>query len=569
MKRKIFWVLSITALITAVILLAYNVLPQGEHFKRGVVVSKSPAAAEIGAQILSEEGNAFDAAAATGYALGVAEAEGSGIGGGGFALLYIAKTGELIAVDFRERAPEKINDSKYALKSGPKAAGIPGSVAGFKHIRENYGTMGLKEVLTPAIKLANEGFPVSKKLLSAITTEKEKMQAHNPDHTVFYPNGQIPELGQTITRPFMAKTLEKLAEKGEQDFYTGELAELIVSEIRKKGGILTLKDFQNYKIYEESPVCGTYKEKNKICSFPLPSSGGVCIIESLNILENFDMSYYDYNSPERLHLLIETMKYAFKDRATKLGDSRFNNINIAELTSKPYAKAIAEKIKSSQIATPSENISTGNEKPETTHYTVVDKYGNIAAVTVSLNGKFGSKFGIPDTGIIMNNTLDDFSIDKPNQFLLVGNSLNSPEPGKTPLSSMSPTIVFNKDNRPVLALGCPGGPTIINAVLQVILAFTDYNMPVKEALKAGRLHHQWQPDLIFAEKSLINDETRTVLETEYNHKFPQTDDYIWSNFYWFVQVVELDNKKNELYGASDPRADDGVRYSKTDNITKP
>lgn len=559
MKNRIFSITVIVAILAAIGLIYSNNFTQ-TNFERGVVVSKSPQAAEVGAKILSQGGNAFDAAVATGYALGVAEAEGSGIGGGGFALLYIAKTGELKAIDFRERAPKTINTVDYELTLGPKAAGIPGTVAGFRHIRENYGNMNTKQVLKPVIELARNGFPVSQKLLTAINLEKDKMKKYNPDYEVFYPNGEIPKLHQHINRPYMAKTLEILSEKGEQDFYNGGLAELIVSEMSKRGGLITLEDLQGYKVYEERPICGTYRGKNKVCSFPLPSSGGVCIIEALNILENFNFSGLEYNSPERLHILIETLKYAFKDRALGLGDARFADISVEKYVSKPYAKAIAEKIKASETATPSAEINTGNEKPETTHYTVIDRWGNIAAVTVSLNGRLGSKFGISGTGIIMNNTMDDFSIDKPNQFLLVGNRLNAPEPGKTPLSSMSPTIVFDKDGKPVLALGSPGGPTIINAVLQVILAFIDYDMPINEAIQAGRLHHQWQPDLIFAEPSLVDEKTRKILEEKYNHKFPEHDNYIWSDFYWFVQAVELDNRSHRLTGASDSRTEGGVSY---------
>lgn len=561
MRNKTFLALIIAIVLAVVGVIYANNNKQG-NFNRGVVVSKSPQAAEIGAKILSQGGNAFDAVAATGYALGVAEAEGSGIGGGGFALVYIAKTGEIKAIDFRERAPKSINKVDYELKLGPKAAGVPGTVAGFEYIRENYGTMSVKQVLEPVVKLAQDGFPVSQKLLTALTKEKEKMEQFNPDYAVFYPDGEIPELHQHISRPYMAKTLQILAEKGEQDFYTGGLAALVASEMQERGGLITLDDLKNYKVYEEEPVCGTYRDKNKVCSFPLPSSGGVCVLEALNIIENFDFSGLEYNSPERLHILIETLKYAFKDRATKLGDARYNDIAISELLAKPYAHSIAEKIKASETATPSAEINTGNEKPETTHYTIVDKWGNIAAVTVSLNGRLGSKFGIPGTGIIMNNTMDDFSIEKPNQFLLVGNKLNAPEPGKTPLSSMTPTIVFDKNDKPVLALGSPGGPTIINAVLQVILAFTDYDMPLAEAIKAGRLHHQWQPDLIFAEPSLVDEQTRKVLEDKYSHKFPEHNNYIWSDFYWFAQAVELDNENGRLVGASDPRTEGGVSYEK-------
>lgn len=533
-------------------------------FEKGVVVSKNPAASKIGAYVLSKGGNAIDAAVATGYAIGAIEPSGSGIGGGGFALIYIADTKELKAIDFRERAPENIikYKNKIDFKNGPTAAGIPGEIAGYEYLRQKYGTFSRQEILKPVIKLAIEGAPVTKKLHNGIVERREYIEKYNSDKQVFIPNGRVLEVGEILKRPELAKTLKIISSKGVNEFYKGALAKKIVADIQKAGGIFIFDDFKNYKVYEIQPVCGTYRGEHKICSFPPPSSGGVCILEALNILENFDMPKHSYKSPERLHYLIEALKFSFRDRALMLGDPKFNKIPTEKMISKDYAKIIATQIKSSLKAIPSNKINLGNEKFETTHFTVVDKWGNIALITVSLNGSMGSCSEIPGTGIILNNTLDDFSQDnfKPNQFGLIGNSLNIPEPGKTALSSMSPTIVFDKNNQPILALGSPGGPTIISGVLNTLLAKLDAKMTVQEAVLAGRLHHQWIPDIVYSERTLIDENTQKNLTKKYNYKFPEADNNLWSKSYWYVQAVELDSTKRLLIGASDPRAEQGVCY---------
>ena len=545
-------------------------------FQRGVAVSKNPDASQVGAYILSKGGNAIDAAIATGYAIGAIEPSGSGLGGGGFALIYSADKKELRAIDFRERAPQNILKfkDKIDFKNGPTAAGIPGEVAGYEYLRQHYGRLSRKEILAPVIELAKVGSPVTKKLHSGIFDKKLLIEKYNADKEIFLPGGRVPEVGETLKRPDLVKTLELISQKGADEFYKGNLARKIASDTQKAGGIITPDDLKNYKVYEVKPVCGTYRG-NKICSFPPPSSGGVCILEALNILENFDMPKYGHKDPERLHYLIEALKFSFKDRALKLGDPRFNKIPAEELISKDYAKTIAEQIKLNSLprhgfAPPrNDNVSsthtnTGNEKPETTHITVVDNQGNIAAITVSLNGSFGSCFEIPGTGIILNDTLDDFAQNdaKPNQFGLVGNKFNAPEPGKTPLSSMSPTIVFDKDNNPILALGSPGGPTIISGVLNTLLAKLDQKMSLEDAVSAGRVHHQWNPDIVFSEKTLIDENTQKTLEEKYGYKFPEKGEHLWSKAYWYVQAVELDPAKHILTGASDPRAEQGVSYQK-------
>ncbi|MEI7474013.1 MAG: gamma-glutamyltransferase [bacterium] len=550
-------------LITVILLLQCLQVEAKQQFSQGVVVSKNEIASKVGADILAKGGNAIDAAIGTGYTIGVVEPQGSGIGGGGFALIYLAKTKKLIAVDFRERAPQNINKYPYEFRIGPKAAGIPGTVAGLEYLRKKYGKLDRKQDIEPVIKVARQGFPVNKTLNYAITVQQENIRKFESTKKIYLPNDKVPQIGDVIKQIDLANSLEKIEKGGTQEFYEGGLAKTITDEAQKVGGFLTLNDLKNYKVHEVQPICSTYRGK-KICSFPPPSSGGVCIIEALNILENFNMPSYQYTSPERIHYVIEALKFSFADRATKLGDPRFNkDLNINELTSKDYAKKIAERIKTSEKAIPSSKVYETAEKPQTTHFTVADKDGNIVAMTMSLNGHLGSKFVVPDTGILLNNTLDDFSLpdSKPNQFGLIGNDKNFPAPDKTPLSSMSPTIVFDND-KPVLALGSPGGPTIISAVFNTLLAYIDNQMTVEQAVAAGRVHHQWMPDEVYAEKSLIDEKTQKTLEDKYNYNFPKDNKSVWSRFYWNIQAIELNQNKQSLKGVSDPRTEQGVVYEK-------
>ena len=525
-------------------------------FPRGLVTSKNPIASQIGAQILGQGGNAIDSAIAVGYALGVVEPQGCGIGGGGFALIYLAKTKELKAIDFRERAPRAINKFEYNFRDGAKSAGVPGTVAGFEYLRFKYGKLSRQASLKPVIQTARQGFPVNQSLYSAIKTRKKVLLGFPSSAQIYLPEGKIPDIGQKIKQTDLANTLQIISAGGKQAFYNGVLAKSIISSTQN---FISTQDLKNYRVYELKPLCGNYRE-NKICSFPLPSSGGVCLLEALNILENFNMPALAHQDPERLHYLIEALRFSFADRATKLGDSRFNQIPVSALLDKKYAKQIAERIKQSPKAIPSEEVFTLNtdEKPETTHFTVADKEGNIVAITISLNGGLGSGFVVPKTGILLNNTLDDFSLPNAvaNQYGLIGNNLNMPQPFKTPLSSMSPTIVFNKENKPILALGSPGGPTIISAVLNTLLAYLDHKMPIEQAVTAPRVHHQWQPDHVYIE----NKEKLEPILKPYNYVFPTPEQAVWKNFYWSVQAIELNYKDNLLNGSSDPRKEQGLVF---------
>ncbi len=532
-------------------------------FERGVVVSKNELASSVGANILKSGGNAIDAAVATAYALGVVEPWACGIGGGGFALVYLANKKQLHAIDFRERAPQNFSPNKDDFRDGPKAGGIPGTVAGLEYMRKKYGSQSRKVLMNGAISYAQDGYPVSKTIRRAITNRQTVLSSYSSSSQIFLPENNIPEVEQTLYNPDLADTLKEISENGESTFYRGTLAKKITGVLQASGGSIGLTDLSNYRVYEWKPLCGDYRGKYTVCSFPLPSSGGICILEALNILDNFDLPHLDYKSPERLHYVIEALRFSFADRASKLGDPRFNSIPVAQLTSQNYANAIAKRIQQSATAIPTDQVFlTTKEQPQTTHFTVVDKEGNVVALTFSLNGYFGSGFVIPETGIVLNNTLDDFSLPsaQPNQFGLVGNELNAPAPGKTPLSSMSPTIVFDKKQKPILALGSPGGPTIISAVLNTLLAFLDQHMTVKEAVAAGRVHHQWKPDHVYSEDWLVDEKTKALLSQKYKHVFPTTENSVWKQLFWTVQAVSLNWTEGKLEGASDPRAEQGVVY---------
>lgn len=546
-------------------LFSLNPVFSKSNFEKGLVASKNPIASQIGAQILAKGGNAIDAAIGTGYALGVVEPQGSGIGGGGFALIYLAKTKELKAIDFRERAPRAVNRFDYNFRNGPKAAGIPGTVAGFEYLRKKYGKLSRAESLKPVIQVAEQGFPINQSLHSSIKSREGILRTFPASAQVYLPESKVPKVGQQIKQSDLGKSLKLIMKEGQQAFYRGSLAKSIA---RATQNFISLQDLKSYQVYELKPICGDYRE-NKICSFPLPSSGGICLIEALNILENFDMPSFDYQNPERLHYLIEALRFSFADRAVRLGDSRFSQIDFSELLSEDYAEKIAKRIKLAQKAIPSEKVFIENftniydhEKPETTHYTVADKEGNIATITISLNGGLGSAFVVPKTGILLNNTLDDFSLPnaKANQYGLIGNNLNAPQPFKTPLSSMTPTMVLNQENKPVLALGSPGGPTIISAVLNTLLYYLDYKMPIAQAVAAPRVHHQWKPDHVYLEdKSALE-----PLVLQYNYIFPNEKQGVWNTFYWSVQAIELNYQTSLLSGASDPRREQGLVFENKD-----
>jgi len=552
-----------------------------EEFLRGVVVSKNPIASQLGSKILEQGGNAIDAAITTGYALGVVEPNGSGIGGGGFALIYLAKSKQIKAIDFRARAPIRIKTlTRGNFLSGPKASGIPGTVKGLEYLRKNYGTKTRAELIDPVISVAKKGIPVNRTLQKGIIKKQEVLKKYPSSRQVYLSDllKEPPGLGEILKQLDLAGTLEKIRDGGWESFYLGEIADSIVIGNQSYGGIIGYEDLEAYRVFEREVICGLYRGEYKICSFPPPSSGAVSLIEALNILENFNLGSLSYKSPRRIYYLTEALKFVFEDRSENLGDPDFNRLNFYHLLSKNYAQALAKEIRKQELMpkktrksrkTKTSLNSVFLENRETSHYTVVDKEGNIASVTLSLNGPLGSAFVVPETGILLNNTLNDFSFPQRinrstvYNFGLADGKINYPAPLKTPLSSMSPTIVFdNPTQEPILALGAPGGPTIISAILNVLVNYLDHKMSLEEAVLVGRVHHQSKPDHVYYEEKLISPTVKKYLKKKYNYVFPEEENKIWKDFYWSVQAVELNQRNKRLKGVSDPRSEQGLFYER-------
>jgi len=524
----------------------------------GMVVSSDSLATRIGVEILKKGGNAVDAAVAVGFALAVTYPQAGNIGGGGFMVIRMAN-GETITIDFREKAPMKASEDMFLDENGnfvPErsqighlSVGVPGSVAGLLLALEKYGTMSRKEVLKPAIKLAEKGFIVNEGLANAFKNAFEHFKKFPSTMKYFSKNGQPYKAGDRLVQKDLAKVLKLIRDKGRDGFYKGRVADLIVEEMKRGGGLITYEDLENYQPVLRKPVVGNYRGYEIISMGP-PSSGGVCLIELLNILENFDLKKYGFGSSYTIHYLVEAMRRVYADRAEYLGDPDFVQIPLDKLLSKEYAKELASEI-DTFFATPSSRIirsvSPISEGVHTTHYSVVDRWGNVVAVTTTINSYFGSMVAVDGAGFFLNNEMDDFSAKPgaPNQFGLLGSKANSIQPGKRMLSSMTPTIVL-KNGKPFLVLGSPGGSTIITSVLQVILNVIDFGMNIQEAVDSPRIHHQWYPDQIFFERRGLPRDVIENLEKR-GHKLVERDGYQGE-----VQAILID-ENGVKYGAVDPR----------------
>jgi gamma-glutamyltranspeptidase/glutathione hydrolase len=487
----------------------------------GIVVSDSELATQAGMETLDRGGNAIDAAIATAFALAVVDQAASGIGGGGFMMIYDAKDKRAHALDFRETAPEAARADLYLRNGKPApslsltgalAVAVPGEVAGLVAAAKRFGSLPLAVLMAPAIRLATEGFPLSGSLRYAIERQAANMKKFPDLGRVFLVKDEVPPEGEVIRQPDLGQTLRSIVAEGADVFYQGWIAQAIVDTLKKEGGILTLEDLKSYKPVWREPLIGRYR-KRTVITMPPPSSGGVVLIEILNVLEGHQLNNLAPNSATYLHLVAETMKHAFADRAQYLGDPDFVKAPISMLLSKDYAAWIRGRISSAKTYTPKyyglTNFKT--EQGGTTHLSVLDRFGNAVACTLSVNTRFGSKILVPKTGIVLNNEMDDFAIHPSgNVYGLVGNDANSLQPKKRPLSSMTPTIILQGD-RPELIVGAAGGPRIISATLQTILNVLDFRMPVKEAVEAPRIHHQWIPDEINVEEK-VPPETKKSLE---------------------------------------------------------
>lgn len=525
--------------------------------KHGMVASQETLASRTGVEILKQGGNAVDAAVAVAFSLAVTLPRAGNIGGGGFMLVHLAKENKTIAIDFREMAPSKAKKDIFLDENGDAvqklsrehglAVGVPGTVMGMSLALEKYGTMSLAQVTAPAIKMAQEGFSVTPDLAQSLAGLKRRMAQWPTTAAIFYKHdGSDYQVGDILKQPELAHSLRLIADKGTKGFYEGETAVKIVNAVQDAGGIMTLDDLKHYKVVEREPVRGEYRGY-QVVSMPPPSSGGVHIIQMLNVLQQFPIDKLGHNTAQTIHLMAETMKYAYSDRSEYLGDPDFYKVPVNALTNVDYAQKIAGKIAINKT-TPSSEIKPGKlapyESDQTTHFSVVDKWGNAVSNTYTLNFSYGSGLVAKGTGILLNNEMDDFSAKPgvPNGYGLVGGDANAVEGNKRPLSSMSPTIVM-KDGKAFLITGSPGGSRIITTTLQIIMNVIDHGLNIAEASYAARVHHQWQPDELRVESS-VNRDTISLLEAK-GHKVTVQSAMGSTQS---IMVTE-----QGIFGASDPR----------------
>lgn len=528
--------------------------------KNGMVASEQGLATQVGLDILKQGGNAIDAAVAVGFALAVVLPNAGNIGGGGFMVLHDDKTGKDVAIDFREIAPTKASRDMYLDNQGNvidgkslfthDASGVPGTVAGMEYALKKWGTMPLSKVLEPAIKLADKGFIVSDVLAQTLKEEKSTLGKWSASKAIFFKNGEPLKSGDLLVQKDLAKSLRLIAKQGAKAFYQGEIATKIAKEMQSHGGTMTLEDLKAYKVVERQPIIGDYRGY-KVVTMPPPSSGGVHLIEILNMLEHYPIKEDGVNSAKNIHHMAESMKLAYADRSEYLGDPDFVKIPVTGLTSKAYANERVKTIDDNK-ARLSSTIKPGKPQPyesdQTTHFSVMDKAGNAVAVTYTLNLNFGSGIVVEGTGILLNNEMDDFSVKPgvPNAFGLVGGTANAIEAKKRPLSSMTPTIVM-KNNKPWLVTGSPGGARIITTVLQSVVNTIDHEMNPAEAIITPRVHHQWLPDELRVEEG-ISPDTIKLLQDK-GHKV------VTKAPMGRIQIIQADD--SGFYGYSDPRNPDG------------
>jgi len=524
-----------------------------------MVAAAEPLAASIGVNVLRSGGNAVDAAVAVGFALAVTYPFAGNIGGGGFMVIRLAD-GRETTIDFRERAPSRATRDMFLDASGQSvpdraqfgalAAGVPGSVAGLAYARSHYGTRPLAELVAPAVALARGGFEVWWQLSESLTHVKPLLAKFPASLRTFYTtDGSAPQPGDWLTQPELATTLQRIADAGPDAFYRGAVADLIVAEMQRTGGLISKDDLASYQPVERPAVTGTYRGY-RIVSMGPPSSGGVAVIALLNVLEGFPLSDYGAGSSKSTHVLAEAERRVFADRAQWIGDPDFVRVPVAGLTSRGYAESLRRTIDPDH-ATPSSAVSAGSptayESNETTHFSVVDADGNAVAVTTTINGGYGNGQVVPGAGFLLNNEMDDFTArpGQPNSAGLVTGTTNAIAPGKRMLSSMTPTIVV-KDGRNWLVTGSPGSGMIISTVLQTIVNMIDFGMNVQQAVDAPRMHHQWQPDVLLLEKPGFPADVVDALEAR-GHK-TRTVEAIGE-----AHAIAIDPATGIRLGAADPR----------------
>lgn len=564
LRRKSF---ATKLLIVLFLFLYLPILPAATreplHARSGAVACTRELASQIGVEIMKKGGNAVDAAVAVGFALAVLWPEAGNLGGGGFILIRL-QDGTTESIDYRETAPSAASRDMYLDAKGTvvpdlsivgyKASGVPGTVAGMELAWKRHGHLSWKVLLEPARKYAAEGFAIDRDLLRALNDYQPTLGQFPESKRIFLNKGAGFQEGDILRQPELAATIARIQQNGASEFYEGQTAKLIAQDMKAHGGLITQEDLKTYKPVIRKPITGTYRGY-EIITMPPPSSGGIALIEMLNQLEKFDVAKVGFHSADQIHLTVEAMRRAYADRANLLGDPDFVTIPTDRLISKEYAGQLAATIQMDH-ATPSSNYNhnttAGKEKAETTQFTIVDKDGNVVSNTYTLNDGFGSRVTIPGIGMLMNNEMDDFTSKPgvPNLYGLVQGEANAIAPRKRPLSSMTPTIVL-KDGKLFLALGSPGGGTIINTVLQTIVNVIDYGMSIQEAIDMPRFHHQWMPDTLFIEPYALNADTTRILEQR-GHKLKTgyySDDPYWGD----AQIIMIDPKTGMRYAASDSR----------------
>ncbi len=560
MKR----LLIIKTAILILFVLAYSVWsasPRPAAAQNGMVVSSEPIAAGIGLQILQDGGNAADAAIAVAAALNVTEGCNSGMGGGCFILIYWSETGQVFAIDGRERASINAHRNLYINSAdstvipglsteGVTAVATPGEPAALAMIAKKWGKHPWKKLIEPAAALADTGFILSRTYAERLIYSRERLYQYPSSREIFFPgNDTLPYgFGDRLVQKDLAKFLKKLSKQGIDWFYNGGFSKTLSDYITENGGYLTADDLKTYKAVQRQPIRGSFRGYD-IYSMPPPSSGGIHVVQILEMLEPFYLRYWEPGSSEPLHIIIESMKRAFADRAYYLGDPDFVDIPLDGLLDSTYLADHRSTIKPHQASNiPGAGILPARESSETTHFSIIDSKGNMVAVTASLNTSFGSAVILPGWGLLLNNHMDDFSLQPgaPNYYGLVGSEANAIEPGKRPLSSMSPTIVL-KDSKPAGIFGSPGGPKIITTVVQTFLNIVEFGMDVQQAVDFPRVHHQWKPDVVFVEDGIPTD-VLVNLQAK-GHRIYQAG--LWSS----AQCIWIDPETGLITGGTDSRSE--------------
>ena len=574
--RLVTALLSVSLLAAPVHLPAQRTAVEAEH---GIVASVHGLASEAGVEILRQGGNAVDAAVATGFALAVVFPYAGNLGGGGFMLIHLADgshggAGRQVIIDYREVAPAAASRDMYLgpdgqLRQGPggsllgwRASGVPGTVAGFAQAFEKYGSgkVTWAQVIEPARRLAAEGHRVTQGAAAILREYAHRLEAFAESKRIFLAGGAYLKPGELWRQPELAATLARLQRDGPQEFYEGETARLIANGMAKHGGTITLADLKNYHATERTPLRGTYRGYD-IVTMPPPSSGGLALLQMLGMLESFDVKALGFNSAAKYHLFTEVMRRAFRDRVEFPADPGFVPVPVAGMLDRAYLAGLMKNFDPHR-ATPSAGLAPGRpagwtppaESGETTHYSIIDAAGNAVSNTYTINGAFGSCVTIPGAGFLMNNEMDDFTtkLGAPNLFGLIQGPANGITPGKRPLSSMTPTMLF-KDGRFILATGSPGGSTIITVVLGIVTNVIDHGMDIRQAVDAPRFHHQWMPDVLAYERNSFSPDSTALLKA-WGHHLQNRENLIVGD----AETVAIDPATGRRLGASDLRKPDSL-----------